>query len=400
MPTHYPLARRGYLEWYSHLILPPDPNDIDSDEEHAIFLLLAHRLEGFNLASEEFTQATRPFLHAPMTHQRSQALHALLLQIEGDLGVAEMAWSMIEAGHKTDDALTIMRSLKQNPLKELFKVLSLELPADLTAEPTFIAPSSRLPASHEAAVEAVRYEVYETIELVLNRVSNVGMRVIRDTLGDSDSLAGLDLLKGSDQLGAIGWGLEDHVEANARELAGALRGILSNVVGKLLMILEHNDLVRYTIGDWLDDLQGLDPSQQKARFGALLEQLYQTRDLQHDAAYWLRDSHDLERMASATRQIHDLNDDFEALVNLVRRATQRLGQAELFRDNPFLGQVYSAVQIGLLGILVFAGYDYLDEGKRALNITRGVKEILIETLPVSRQTLEEAENIRVRVLRL
>lgn len=403
MPTNYPLARRGYLEWYSHLILPPDVNDVAGNEEHAVFLLLAQRIEGFNLASEELTQATRLFLAAPMAHQRAAALNSLLLQMEGDLEVVKMAWMVIESGEKSDDALTVMRSLKNNPLKDLFKVLSLEIVPDLTAEPTFLQPKANTPRHYEAAIENLQYEVQEIIDLVLNRVSNIGMRLVRDIARDEKAWAvvrqGLELLKGSDQLGHIGWGLEDHVEPNAQELAGALRGTLGNIMEKLLAILQHNDLVRYTIGDWLDDLHELDVNRQKSHFITLLDHLYQTDALRYDVNFWLHDSHDMDRLISASRQVGELSDRFEALVSLIRRVNQRLKDDDLFEDNAFLGSVYSALQVGLLGILVFAGYDYLDEGKRALNLTRGVREILIETLPVSQQTQEEAENRRRRSIR-
>jgi hypothetical protein len=239
---------------------------------------------------------------------------------------------------------------------------------------------------------------------VTERALSVGLRLTRDlfTLGSAQwavALKAVDLLQGQEKVGNIGWGLEDEVASVASGLAGSLRSVLVNVVDKILVIMEKNDLVRYTITDWLGELKEVEAGERKPRLTMLVEQLYQTQVFrEQDLHVWLSDATDVARIHQAADEIMHLGDNFDRLANHTRRLGTTLSISSIFLS-PVLMSVGLSLQVGLLSMIVFAGYDHLDEGSRALNITRGVKEVLINTLPVSQQTLMKAEAIKATKLR-
>ena len=415
MASQYPQARRAYLEWYSLLLSPPDSGEPGGQ---SAIEQIESRVDGLNFASEEFTQATKPYLEAEDQTLRMAALDSLLHQIEGDLEIATTLWSIVdsaEANTQEDDLNEhIMRSTRSVQLTTTYRRLITEIPAKLedTAQLYRAATrsdgsgaSAHRPDDLEGALDDLRYEIEDTIGIINDRAVSIGLRLLRDilTLGQAEWIAvakAVDLLKGHEKAGNVGWGLEDDVAMVVSGIAGALRGVLINIVEKVLIVIEKNDLVRYTIADWLEDLR--DSASQKDRrvhFSDLLEQLYQTRQFRNqDLKIWLKDAVDVQGIHRAADEIMHLGDNYDRMANQIRRLGTALGVASLF-VNPVLLSMGLALQIGLLSTLVFAGYDHLDEGARALNITRGVKEVLINEIPVSRFTIQLAEKIRNNQIR-
>jgi hypothetical protein len=248
----------------------------------------------------------------------------------------------------------------------------------------------------DEALEDLRLEVGQTLALVNERTGALGLRMIRDVLNvsQSDELAlekAIELLQGTEKAGKVAWGLEDQVPPLCRILARHLRITLVNSVSRLLILMEKNDLVRYTMAGWLQDLRETAPAERPARFAFLLEQLYQTQSFQnHDLPLWLRDAGEVARVHQAAQAVQALGENFEAFSSHIRRLNASLTASDLL-VNPHLMSVGLALHVGLLACFIFAGYDYLDEGARALNLTQGVKEVLINTLPVSEHTRLEAE---------
>jgi hypothetical protein len=400
---NYTHARNGYLEWYSHLFSP-----LDAETGEAALALMADRIDGLNDASEELTHATRVYLVSDNHTHRVTALNSLLHQIEGDLEAANMIWTVIEDTDEEDAPDTLTRSVRGSHLRQTLRRLATEIPATIEGEETVvirsIAPGKRS-LSLQEAIGDLRFEIYDTLDLINDRTNSIGIRMIRDILstgaGKWDAvLRAVSLLQGHEKAGDVGWGLEDEVEDFAQELASGLRGILANVVEKILIVIEKNDLVRYTIADWLEDLRETDSETRKKHFAGLLEHLYQTKTFrEHDLNIWLQDALIVERVHQATEEIAQLGDNFDHLGNLVRRLSSVISAGAIFA-NPTLLSVGLAIQIGLLGTLVFAGYDHIDEGTRMLNLTKGIKQILMERLPVSPQTIEHAESLRSRTIRI
>jgi|GEM_PF-4350557 len=411
--NNYTAARTAYLEWYGHVITPQvvDPDDVvrsGSSTGELALTRLAERVDGFALASEELTEATRQYLTASNDSQRMEAVDSLLHQIEGDMAIANLLWDVVDRASEENAQQDIVRSTIQQPTKSTMRRLMSEMPISLDGEsqPTDVVRSATIssPKDIDSALENLRFEIEDTIDLVYERTLNIGSRLTRDILSLGHGqwpliLQAVDLLQGNEKAGNVGWGLEDEVKAVTAEVASGLRSVLINVVEKILIIIEKNDIIRYTMTDWLEELQNTDSPNRKLKLTSLLQQLYQTESFRrHDLDVWLQDAQEIDKIQYVTDAVIALGDNYDKLANQVRRLSGLIGVGSLFL-NPVLLSVGLALQIGLLGTLIFAGYDHLDEGQRTLNITRGVKELLIQELPISRKTIERAENLRLKTVR-
>jgi hypothetical protein len=319
-----------------------------------------------------------------------------------------MIWQVIEDTDEDEALETLTRSVRGSQLRQTLRHLASDIPPSIERGETVVtraAPHQRRSPSLQDALSDLRFEIHDTLDLINDRTNNIGIRIIRDILSMGagkwgNILRAISLLQGHEKAGDVGWGLEDEVDDFIQELASGLRGTLVNVVDKILIVIEKNDLVRYTIADWLEDLRDADQEKRKNHFAGLLEQLYQTKTFrEHDLNIWLQDAVLVERIHQATDEIMALGDHFDHLANQVRRLSAIISTGSVFAT-PTLLSVGFALQVGLLSTLVFAGYDHIDEGTRMLNLTRGIKQVLMERLPVSAQTIEHAERLRSRAIRI
>ncbi len=395
MPAHYNNALSAYFEWFSHLMIPPD---VDDNGGRAMLNHLADRVDGFAVASEDLTKAAQTFLDAPGHRYQLQAIDSLINQIEGDLAIANMLWDIISRLDSEADTLQIIgQSFRRHSLRDVYRALRV----DMTPIQERSAQSSSIAKDADnltAALDQLRYEIDNTLDVVRERATTVGLQLVRDTFQTvNNDQAIIDraitLLRGHQQVGDVGWGLEDDVPSDAWSLTGGLRSVLVNVVEKILIIIEKNDLVRYIIADWLAILLDQSPSVRRNQFQAMLEQLYQINLLRDPTLdIWLQDAIQAERANACAQEIAQLATSFDHLASQIRQAGAHIQQADMFQ-NPRLQHVGAALQVGLLATLVFAGYDHIDDGSRTLNVIRGVREVLIEDLPVSPSTRRQADNL-------
>lgn len=404
MPLTYAAARRGYLEWFEHLLSP-----VDADTDAEVLSLLADRVDGFTYAAQEFAAMTIPHLQAGEDSLRSAALDSLLNQVEGDLAAANFLWDIIGESESADLTESIKRpSTRSHNLMMTVRRLATEIPPSLEdAAATYqIAPRRAAGVTNrDNAVADLQAEIEDTIDLITERTNTIGMRLIRDILSIGNTewravLAAVDLLQGNQKVGNVGWGLEDIVPRGAMSLAGVLREVLVNIVQKLLAIIEKNDLVRYTIAEWLEDIHETPSENRKGKFTTLLDQLYQAQYFrEHTLPVWLGDALDPASILEASGRVRAIGDNFDRLSLGISQVENIVNAAGLF-GNPTLKSVGLSLQVALLCTLIFAGYDHLDEGARGLNIAAGVKQVLIETLPVTRRTIELADNLQRRTVRI
>lgn len=408
MPENYRSARKNYLNWYSHLLSPLELENEGQDPLN----LLENRLEALNFASEALAHATQPLLHAEIPAFRLAAADSLLHQIEADLAIAQALWLMIDG--LTDDlnGFALIEkwasALRASDLRAQWRDLSSHLAVTIdqvaqtyqTIRPNFESP----PQGIMLEVALLAAEAQNAVEHISQRTSTVGLRLVRDILaaGETDWKVityAIDILQGHQHLADVGWGFEDQVSLTASGLAGGLRATLTNVILRILLIIEDNDLVRYTISDWLTQLHEQPSPERKQIFETLLEQLYQARAFcEKDLPIWLQDALQPEPVHRANERLIRLTDNFERFSNRIKLASSRAHTNLALQQSLFI-EAGMALQVGLLAMLVFSGYDFTDEGAHTLNLAEGVKQILIEELPVSRQTIELAENIRLGIIR-
>jgi hypothetical protein len=133
-------------------------------------------------------------------------------------------------------------------------------------------------------------------------------------------------------------------------------------------------------------LKSIPPARQADQLYTYLGHLYQTEVFrQKILPLWLKDPIDPQRVQATSAAVRQIGANFGRLALLIKRINERLETSSLFQDSILASTGY-ALQVGLLGVLIFAGYDHLDEGSVALNITQGIKETLITQLPISAET--------------
>lgn len=400
MPYNH--ARRGYFQWFGQLLSPPNP-----EGDQYLQDLVESSVSGFLFASEELVAATRTYLRAADHSFRMAALDSLLRQIEGDIAIANLLWAVMEASEENEDLPEeqLTRTYRKVNLNETFQRLFAEIPPHMENVAVYFqtpAGETHRPKDLASAVEDLKNEIEDTTDLIHERSQRIGIRLARSILADQEWSAiqrGINLLQGQQKVGDIGWGLEDEVSLASSGLAGAIRNLLIDALEKILLLVENNDIVRYTIGDWLEELSELDANARNDKLPILLDQLYQTEYFRNKTLpIWLRDALNVERIHRTADQIMQAGDNFDRLAAQIKRIGLVLDSTPIF-DHPRLVGAGLALKIGLLSTLVFGGYDSLDEGQRALNVSQGVKEILITTLPVTRQTLTLAVDLQKRVIR-
>ncbi|NJL94403.1 MAG: hypothetical protein HC915_12110 [Anaerolineae bacterium] len=396
----YAVARRGFFDWFSHLITTPEPEN-PADPDASLVEALEHKLDGFNFASDQLLEATLPYYRHEDTSHRAAALDNLLYQMEAQLQVALFVWQIINAVDDETDTASInqrvLEAFRPHPLARAFRRLLLEIPptfqeslALYTAAPQMSPPSQTL----EDALDELRFEIAETLDIVQQRTKRVGLRLVRSILqgegqpeAPTQQSAAIELLRGQQNLGNSGWGLEDAVPPTLSGLAAMVRQVIINGLERLVLLIESNELIRHTISDWLTELSTASPSARQALLETLLEQLFQTQHFQErQLPEWITDATHVGRIQTASHQIDQLGVNFERLSSQVMHLCRTLEDAELFQ-HPLLRSTGNALRDGLLGIIIFAGFDHIDEGNHTLNLARGIKEVLVRELPVSAQTI-------------
>lgn len=407
MALSYFQARRGYLTWYELFLSP-----LTREEGESLLELLERRSEGFSFASEELTAATKPYLRSERHSERIAAVDSLLHQIEGDLEIANTLWNVIstlakEPKAEFDNLLPPL--VKNTRIESTYNRVRGQIPARIEQTARYYQgvvyqmPLLR-PTSVEEAVTDLLYEIDDTLRVINERACSVTLRlaqylILHGKTNWDSVLAGIELLRGTQKAGNIGWGFEDKVRSEMTVLAGTLRDILINMVEKILLVVEKNDLVRYVIADWLDDIKETNAEETHHIIETHIHQLYQTDIFRNiELPVWLKDATDVARIHECADHILKLGDNYERLSLQLKRLGILISANPLFH-HPLLQSAGFAVQVGLMGTLVFAGYDHLDEGSRALNITEGIREFLINHLPVSAETLQLAENIKSNTIR-
>ncbi len=407
MALSYLQARRGYQTWYELFLSP-----LVKEEAESLLEMVERRAEGFNFASEELTAATRPYLQSERHEERIAAVDSLLHQMEGDLEMANILWRVMtrlenEPAAEFENLLPML--VKSTRLDSTYQRIRSQIPARIEQTARYYQgavyqlPLPR-PNHLDAAVADLVYEIEDAMSVIEERSHSVALRLTHYLLFHGRAnwrsvMDGVQLLRGSQKAGDIGWGFEDKVRPELGLLAGILRNLLINIVEKVLVIVEKNDLIRYVISDWLNDVRETDLEDTAEILATHIEQLYQTElFLEKDLPIWLRDATTIEQIHDCANHVMKLGDNYERLALQIKRLGILISANSLFH-HPLLQSAGFGVLVGLIGTVVFAGYDHLDEGSRALNITQGIREYLIQHLPVSPATLQLAEHIKNNAIR-
>jgi hypothetical protein len=155
---------------------------------------------------------------------------------------------------------------------------------------------------------------------------------------------------------------------------------LLNVYDKIMALLgkDVEDKIRKKIKEWLEKIK---TGGKIELFESLVNKLYRLESLNKDLAGWMENTKAGKEIISKTAgEVSSMGDRFTVLINRMNKVEDVIGMARLIKI-PQLLAILAGIQVSLLGITVYSGYDYIGYRQHSfLNFTKGVAEIIQENL--------------------
>jgi len=157
---------------------------------------------------------------------------------------------------------------------------------------------------------------------------------------------------------------------------------LLNVYDKILALLgkDIQDQARKQIQDWLNQIkQGGSVN----IFKDLVANLYQVSAFEKDLQGWMAaTTTPLDQIGQAATQVDSLADKFDVLAGQAGTLENVVGMAKMIKI-PQVLLVVAALQVGLLAVVVYAGYDYIGyKQPNFIDITKGVAQVVEDVLGI------------------
>jgi len=168
-----------------------------------------------------------------------------------------------------------------------------------------------------------------------------------------------------------------------RSLTAATKTVL-NVFDKILALLgkDLEDQARKQVQKWLADIQKAGKIE---LFEQLVGKLYKKDKFEKDLPGWMeKTTAKVDKINATTKEAAALSEKFTVLVGRIDTVGDVIGMAKFIQTQfPQVLVISTAVQVALLAVLVYAGYDYIGYKQvEFLNLTKGVAEVIRENLAV------------------
>jgi hypothetical protein len=168
-----------------------------------------------------------------------------------------------------------------------------------------------------------------------------------------------------------------------RSLTAATKTVL-NVFDKILALLgkDVENQARTQIQKWLE---GIQKAGKIELFEQLVGKLYKKDKFEKDLPGWVeKTTANVDRINATTKEVAALSDKFTVLVGRINTVGDVIGLARFIQTQfPQVLVISTAVQVALLAVLVYAGYDYIGYKQvEFLNLTKGLAEVIRENLAV------------------
>lgn len=157
---------------------------------------------------------------------------------------------------------------------------------------------------------------------------------------------------------------------------------LLNAWDKILALLgkDAEEEARAQVKAWLDTIQKEDKIE---LFRPLVNELYQVKALKTMLPSWLdKTKAEIDQINATSTDVTALSDKFTVLtghINTVGSVAPLLALVAKVFPQVLLAVI--AIQVALLAVLVYAGYDYIGYNQpKPLNLTKGVAEVIEENL--------------------
>ena len=380
--THYQDLAQDYLEQFRGLSeVPQPPRATRRGVEEVPAEVLVQRADAIADVSARMVPLAGKVLQAYDPALREGMSGQLLSQAAAELQVAT---ALLQLPETQPGVAPTVRTSRGPQLRQAIDALerAMTLPLDqglLGAGPRTRAVPRTLP--FDQAKEALQATTSTTITGVARRVQDLGGDIALNLILNTEwslVLEGASLMRKdvAEKLDKVKEGATALVE----KAVNAATKTLLNVYDKILVLM-GKDLeaeARKRVQAWLEKLED---EESIDVFDAMVDRLYQIDGLNQRVAAWLgATAVGADVLAQAATDVQGVGDKFGVLVERMDGLQTVMVLAKGIKI-PQVLLVVTAVQIALLGVVVYAGYDYIG-GKEPgfLNVTKGISEILEERL--------------------
>ncbi len=327
----------------------------------------------------------RGYLESRDFNQREGISAHLLTQAAAELQLASELLEIIQEGETKKPPSATRRSARGVALREAISTLEQSMAFPV---PQGISPYVKVKRSapgRTATVGQAKAELQKqaatTTGSISQRVIEFGGSVALNLISKTEWPAvinGVGLLgkEISEKLEAIKEGLDTLL---AKAVAAVAKTLL-NVYDKIMALLgkDIEDKIRKQIQEWLEKIK---KEGKIDLFDSLVNKLYRLDSFKRDLVGWLEKTNaDMEMMNKTAQEVGILGNKFAVLVGRMGMVENVIGLAKLIKIPQVLA-ILAGIQAGLLGVVVYSGYDYIGyKQARFLNLTKGVAEVIKENL--------------------
>lgn len=278
------------------------------------------------------------------------------------------------------------RAARGAALQDAIQLLerTMATPASKGLVPEFLMTRTAiaLPIEIEGAKKALREAAAVGVTAITLRVRELGEGIAMDLITQTEWRAVMDgatLLNKdiSEKLEALKQG----IGALFKRAAAAAAKTLLNVYDKIMALLgkDQEDSARKQIKEWLVTIE---KEQKVDLLNAFVARLYRISDFEKALDGWLeKTSAGADKINQATRAVREVPTKFAVLAGYLGAAENVVVLAKQFLKLPEVLFVVAGIQVALLAVLIYSGYDYI--GFRELsfpNLAKGVAQVVQENL--------------------
>ena len=371
----YEQAAQELLAGYDELLLVPRgaPEGVPPAEQ------LVHAAGRITTASPILTAQAAGLLAKGSALEREGASGQLIAQASAELQLAaELLRFSSAVQAETPGGMT--RAARGAALRQVGEGLreAMSVPASAGLAP-FVPTLRRagpLPQDPQAAAELLRRSVAQADRAISRQVVDLGGEIAFDLVMQTRWAAVLDgasLLRGdaASKLEEVRKGLGGLVE----QAAATAEKALLNVYDKVLALLgkDMEDAGRKQVRDWLEKIKEDGKIELLAE---LVDKLYRVDVFHGELEGWISGSlAAAQKVGETAGEVDQVAQKFIVLSGRIKAFENAVGLAKL-TGIPQVLVVVAGLQVGLLAVLVYAGYDYIGfKQGRFLDVTRGVAQV-------------------------
>jgi len=259
---------------------------------------------------------------------------------------------------------------------------AMEAPAGRDAAPRAPRAPAAAPATIEAAKLSLRQAAIGSAAAISDKARDLGGMIAVDLVTNTEwraVVSGAAMV--NKEIAAKLESLKQGLGALLERAAAAAARTLLNVYDKLLALLgkDARDAARKKVQGWLEQIK---QEQKVDLLGKLMARLYRLSAFEKALDEWLAGAPAAaDKVAAAAEAVQQVPTRFVTLSGYLKTVEDAVVLAKRFIKLPQVLAAAAAIQVLLLAVVVYSGYDYI--GYRELrfpNLARGVAQVVQEAL--------------------